>query len=261
RLFREHSTPEENWLIPDTVQDPPSLIVHRISTTNLGLLLNARLAAMDLGFFTLPEFISDTEKSFEAIDRMPRMNGQLFNWYDTRTVEPVKPRFVSSVDNGNLVCCLWTLKQGCLGALNAPLFPHALWSGILNHLEVLEDILQKERWDERLTLVQRLKRRARSLGYKLERWAEALPELERDAIVLDKALSHAGGQSAWWGHEICLRFTHLQALILDFAPWFAPEFAKHISERDLLNITRSELVTLKSLPRICASLERKLDEV
>ena len=261
RLFREFSTPEENWLIPDTVQNPASLIVHRISTTNLGLLLNARLAAMDLGFFTLPEFVADTEKSFEAIDRMPRMNGQLFNWYDTRTLEPVQPRFISSVDNGNLVCCLWTLKQGCLGAVGTPIFPNTLWSGIMDHLEVLEDILQKERWDERLTLVQRLKQRAKSLGSKLERWAEALPELERDAIILDKALSHTGGESAWWGHELCLRFTHLEALLQDFAPWLAPQFAKHIGERDVLNITRSERLSLQSVPRICAALERKLEEV
>jgi cyclic beta-1,2-glucan glucanotransferase len=261
RLFREFSTPEENWLIPDTVQSPASLIVHRISTTNLGLLLNARLSAMDLGFFTLPEFVSDTEKSFEAVDRLPRMNGQLFNWYDTRTLEPVKPRFISSVDNGNLVCCLWTLKQGCLGAVNSPLFPNAVWSGVVDHLDVLEDILRKERWDERLTLVQRLKQRARALGSNLERWAEALPELERDAIVLDKTLSHAGGEAAWWGHELCLRFTHLQTLLYDFAPWLAPQFAKFIAERDFLNIARSQRVTLQSLPRLCAAFDHKLEEM
>ena len=261
RLFREFSTPEENWLIPDTVQSPSSLIVHRISTTNLGLLLNARLSAMDLGFFTLPEFVSDTEKSFEAVDRMPRSNGQLFNWYDTRTLEPVKPPFISSVDNGNLVCCLWTLKQGCLGAVNEPLFHNALWSGIVDHLDVLEDILQKERWDERLTLVQRLRQRARALGSKLEPWAEALPELEGDAIVLDKTLSHAGGEAAWWGHELCLRFTHLQAMLYDFAPWLAPQFAKYVGEHDLLNMARSERMTLQSLPRLCAALDRKLEEI
>jgi cyclic beta-1,2-glucan glucanotransferase len=261
RLFREFSTPEENWLIPDTVQSPASLIVHRISTTNLGLLLNARLSAMDLGFFTLPEFIGVTEKSFETIDRLPRMNGQLYNWYDTRTLEAVKPRFISSVDNGNLVCCLWTLKQGCLEAFNASLFPNALWSGIVDHLSVLEDILRRERWDERLSLVQRLKQRARSLGSKLENWAQALPELESEAIALDKKLSQAGGEAAWWGHELCLRFTHLDSLLYDFAPWLAPQFAKYLSERELLHIARSERVTLNSLPRLCEAFERKLGDL
>ena len=69
RLFREFSTAEENFMIPDTIMKPDILIVHRISTTNLGLLLNARLAAMDLGFLTLPEFLTDTERSFDSIDR------------------------------------------------------------------------------------------------------------------------------------------------------------------------------------------------
>jgi len=48
---------------------------------------------------------------------MPKQDGQMYNWYDTRTLEPVRPRFISSVDNGNLICSLWTLKQGCLEAV------------------------------------------------------------------------------------------------------------------------------------------------
>src|SRR2546423_11032174 len=78
RLFREFSTVEENWLVPDTIQEPASLIVHRISTTNLGLLLNSRLAATALGFFTLPEFQSDTEKSFDTIAAIAKMDGQRY---------------------------------------------------------------------------------------------------------------------------------------------------------------------------------------
>src|SRR5713101_8430837 len=189
RLFREFSTPEENWLIPDIVQEPASLIVHRVSTTNLGLLFNSRLAAMDMGFLTLPEFVADTEKTFEAVDRMPKLNGQLYNWYDTRTLEAVTPRFISSVDNGNLVCCLWTLKQGCLGAVNEPIFSTQLWKGVADHLDTLEDLLRPERWDERLSLVQQLKVRVQALATSAAKWAEALPSIERDVVALDKKLS------------------------------------------------------------------------
>src|ERR1700742_1742152 len=112
RIFPEFSTAEENFMIPDTIMKPDALIVHRISTTNLGLLLNSRLAAMDLGFLTLPEFLTDTERSFDSIDKMPRHEGQMYNWYDNRTLDSVKPRFISAVDNCNLVCALWTVKQG-----------------------------------------------------------------------------------------------------------------------------------------------------
>ena len=258
RLFREFSTPEENWLIPDIVQEPASLIVHRISTTNLGLLFNSRLAAMDMGFVTLPEFVADTEKTFESVDRMPRLNGQLYNWYDTRTLEAVKPRFISSVDNGNLVCCLWTLKQGCLGAMNDSIFSAQLWKGVADHLDTLEDLLRPERWDERLTLIQQLKMRVKTLGASPAKWAEALPSIERDVVALDKKLSESGSEIAWWGHELCLRITHLQSLFYDFAPWLAPQFAKYVDSRDIQNIIRSERLTLESLPRLCAALDRKL---
>lgn len=258
RLFREFSTPEENWLIPDIVQEPASLIVHRVSTTNLGLLFNSRLAAMDMGFLTLPEFVADTEKTFDSVDRMPKLNGQLYNWYDTRTLEAVTPRFISSVDNGNLVCCLWTLKQGCLGAVNEPIFSTQLWKSVADHLDTLEDLLRPERWDERLSLVRQLKVRVTALGSSPAKWAEALPSIERDVVALDKKLSESGSEIAWWGHELCLRITHLQSLFYDFAPWFAPQFAKYADTRDMQNIIRSERLTLGSLPRLCAALNRKV---
>jgi cyclic beta-1,2-glucan synthetase len=258
RLFREFSTAEENWLIPDIVQEPASLIVHRVSTTNLGLLFDARLAAMDLGFLTLPEFAAETEKTFESVERMPKLNGHLYNWYDTRTLEAVKPRFISSVDNGNLVCCLWTLKQGCLSAVNEPIFPAQLWRGVTDHVDTLEELLRVKKWDERLVLVRQLKQRVKDLRVSPADWAEALPPIERDVVALEKKLSESGSEIAWWAHELCLRITHLQSLFYDFAPWMAPQFAKYIGTRDVQNIIHSERLTLESLPRLCAALDRKV---
>src|SRR5260370_4472116 len=258
RMFREFSTAEENRLIPDTVQEPASMIVHRASTTNLGLLLNARLAAADMGFLTLPEFIAETEKTFESIDRLPKLDGQLYNWYDNRTLQPVEPRFISSVDNGNLVCCLWTVKQGCLGAVNEPIFSKQIWRGVADHLDTLEELLPPERWDERRPLVQRLKNRANALGAPPAKWAEALPAVERDVVALDTKLSESGSELAWWGHELCLRITHLESLFYDCVPWLMPQFAKYTDAREMQNIIHSERLTLESLPRICAALDQKL---
>jgi hypothetical protein len=260
RLFREYSTAEENWLIPDTVQEPASLIVHRISTTNLGLLLNSRLSAMDLGFFTLPEFAADTEKTFDSIDRMPKHDGQMYNWYDTRTLEPVRPRFISSVDNGNLICSLWTLKQGCLEAIREPIFRAEMWRGVFDHLETLEDLLASERLGHPANaILKEMKRKIKALGTSATNWAEALPALERDVVALEKKISQeTPGESAWWAHELCLRITHLESLLYDFAPWMTEQFAKHTQTRDIQNILGSERMTLESLPKLCAALDRKL---
>ena len=114
RFFREFSNREEHWLIPDIVQADPPLVAHRVSTTNLGLLLNSRQAAHDLGYLTLDEFVHDSQETLATVDRMEKHRGHLYNWYDNRTLEPVKPLFVSTVDNGNLLCSLWTLKHGAL---------------------------------------------------------------------------------------------------------------------------------------------------
>jgi cyclic beta-1,2-glucan synthetase len=264
RLFREFSTAEENWLVPDTVQEPASLIVHRISTTNLGLLMNSRLAATDLGFFTLPEFLADTEKTLDTIDRMPKLNGQMYNWYDTLTLEPVKPRFVSSVDNGNLVCCLWTVKHGCLGAVNERVFSPELWRGVTDYLDAIEESLRTERLAHPLlSVVKELKQKVKALGTSLTNWSEALPALERDVVVLDKRLSEdpRSSEAGWWAHELCLRITHLENLVYDFVPWLAPQFARHCQDREIQNIIHSERLSLESLPRICAALDQKLGRV
>jgi hypothetical protein len=260
RLFREYSTAEENWLIPDTVQEPASLIVHRISTTNLGLLLNSRLSAMDLGFFTLPEFAADTEKTFDSIDRMPKQDGQMYNWYDTRTLEPVRPRFISSVDNGNLVCSLWTMKQGCLEALREPIFRAELWRGVADHLEMIADSLATERLGHPASaLVKDMRGRIKALATSAPEWAEALPTLERDVVALEKKLSQEiPGESAWWAHELCLRITHLESLFYDFAPWMTAQFAKYTQTREIQNILASERMTVESLPRLCTALDAKL---
>jgi hypothetical protein len=134
RFFREYSNESENWLIPDIVEQDHGLVAHRISPTNIGFLLNARLAAYDLGFTTFLEFIEDSERTFETLARLPKHDGQLYNWYDTQTLEAVKPRFVSTVDNGNLVCSLWTQKQAYLEASKRPVFRTALLQGIGDHL-------------------------------------------------------------------------------------------------------------------------------
>ncbi len=263
RLFREFSTAEENWLVPDTVMEPASLIIHRISTTNLGLLMNSRLAALDMGFLTLPEFAADTERTFDAIDRMPRHEGQMYNWYDTQTLEAVKPRFVSTVDNGNLICALWTVKQGCLSAISQPIFGASTWQGVLDHLETIEGILQAEEHEGSLiAAVQGLKQRTQALGSSPEAWSDALQVLEEDVITLDKKLAGVdNSEASWWAHELCLRITHLEHLLYDFAPWLLPQYAKYRTTPVLKELVAPEKLTLQVLPELCANLDAKLSRL
>jgi cyclic beta-1,2-glucan synthetase len=261
RLFREFSTAEENWLIPDTIQKPEALVLHRISTTNLGLLLNSRLAAVDLGFLTVPEFVTDTERTFDSIDRMPKMNGQMYNWYDNFTLEAVKPRFISAVDNGNLVCALWTVKQGCLGAIHEPIFRPEILQGVRDHLDTIEGLFTAEGQDDSLlAAVREMKQRVGSLGTSPATWLEGLTGCERVIVALAKKLSSDAieSEARWWVYELRLRISHLESLVYDFAPWLQPQFAKCCSDPAILQIIQPEKLTLEALPKICHTLDQKI---
>ena len=114
---------EDRWLPPDNFQEEPRhQVAHRTSPTNQGLLLVATLAAEDFGYLTTGSLLERLEKTFETLDRLERHRGHFYNWYDTRTLEPLQPTYVSTVDSGNLVGCLLTLKQGLLEKMNAPLW-------------------------------------------------------------------------------------------------------------------------------------------
>jgi cyclic beta-1,2-glucan synthetase len=113
RYFSDWSNAATNWLIPDNVRDDGTAAM-RLSPTNLGMLLNARIAAVHFGTLSIEEFVFATQKTLDVVDRLPKYAGHLFNWYDVETLAPLEPRFVSTVDSGNLVACLWTLKQAAL---------------------------------------------------------------------------------------------------------------------------------------------------
>ena len=136
RYFAEFSTPEHNWLIPDNVQEEPPAIAARISPTNLGLLLNARQVACEFGYLTIPEFAEQTLRRSPPSTSFHAYRGHLLNWYDTRTLAPLPPSFVSSVDSGNLLASLWTLHRGCLERLQPAAvraLPHAGFLGLRSH--------------------------------------------------------------------------------------------------------------------------------
>ncbi|MFZ0967498.1 MAG: glucoamylase family protein [Candidatus Acidiferrales bacterium] len=260
RFFREFSTAEENWLIPDIVQEDAPGIAHRISPTNLGFLLTSRLAAHDLGFTTLPEFIAATGRSFDTFREMPKLNGHLYNWYDTLTLEAVAPRFVSTVDSGNLVCSLWTLKQGCLEAKARKVFDPSLWRGILDHVDLISEILVSAKEQELIEKLDALKHRMAPLAVSATKWLEALPEIEIEVASFEEAAlsSNCSSEIKWWAQEMHMRVRKLVELAYDFAPWFSPVYAKLRSDFPIQDGIDPSAMTLESARNVIRSLDQKL---
>jgi len=104
---------EDHHLPPDNVQLTPELrIAHRTSPTNIGLGLLATLAAHDLGFIETAELVRRIDNTLTTIEQLDGWEGHLLNWYDTRTLTPLLPAYVSTVDSGNLAGALLTLSVG-----------------------------------------------------------------------------------------------------------------------------------------------------
>lgn len=112
QFFRKHLTAEFNYLIPDNLQlVPERKIAERTSPTNIGFSMLATLAAYDLGFITLKENIALLKNIFTGIKQLETFSGNLFNWYNPRTLEPLAPRYISFVDSSNFLSYCITLKQ------------------------------------------------------------------------------------------------------------------------------------------------------
>jgi cyclic beta-1,2-glucan synthetase len=111
--FDTFVTVGENWLPPDNFQEfPGPTVASRTSPTNMGLALLANLAAQDLGYLSAAGLIRRTHDSLATMQRLERYRGHFYNWYDTRTLQPLPPLYISSVDSGNLAGHLLTLGSG-----------------------------------------------------------------------------------------------------------------------------------------------------
>jgi cyclic beta-1,2-glucan synthetase len=112
QYFETFVREESNWLAPDNYQEYPTpVIADRTSPTNIGLQLLSTVSAYDMGYIGFLELIDRTEKVLATLERLEKMNGHFFNWYDTRTLEPLRPQYISTVDSGNLAAHLLAVKQ------------------------------------------------------------------------------------------------------------------------------------------------------
>ena len=115
RYYLHFCTAEDRWLPPDNFQEqPPVGAAHRTSPTNIGLCLLSFIAALDLALIERAEAVGSIARIVSTLEEMPRFAGHFYNWYDTRTLSPLPPAMVSTVDSGNLCASLIALRQALL---------------------------------------------------------------------------------------------------------------------------------------------------
>jgi cellobiose phosphorylase len=140
-FFESFVTAQENWLPSDNFQEAPApVLAARTSPTNIGLALLANLAARDLGYLSAGGLLRRTRDTFATLHRLERHRGHFYNWYDTRTLQPLLPRYVSSVDSGNLAGHLLTLGSGLRELPDEKIFTPQIIAGLRDTIKVLQEL-------------------------------------------------------------------------------------------------------------------------
>lgn len=201
----------DNWLPPDNYQENPvERIAHRTSPTNIGLSLLANLAAYDFGYITAGTLLHRSINTFDSLDRMEKYETHLYNWYDTQTLQPLHPRYISTVDSGNFAGHVITLKQGIISLAQQRIVPERYFEGLLDTVRIM-----KENPGYAKTLV--------PVESALENYCSHKPEnLIQFSNALDTLialLQQHNMSGAEWQEKLMLQLTGMKEHLTAFVPW------------------------------------------
>ena len=204
RYFDDFVGPQTSWLPPDNVQETPTReIFMRTSPTNIGLSMLATVAANDFGYITIDDLVERNLRTLETLGRLERFEGHLFNWYDLSTLEPLRPRYVSAVDSGNLLASLWTFQTSCDELAARPLLDESALRGIADTLSVLRQIAPNQKEAERPLAFLRLEGLTRDQPANLE---EIIIRIRAARQLAQDLLLHYRGQETdprvYWAQQI-----------------------------------------------------------
>ena len=115
------------------------MVAHRTSPTNMGLALLANLSAYDFGYISAGRLIDRTEKTLDTMGSLERHRGHFYNWYDTQSLKPLLPIYISTVDSGNLAGHLLTLRPGLLALPDDKILGVRWLEGLSVTFGILED--------------------------------------------------------------------------------------------------------------------------
>jgi cyclic beta-1,2-glucan synthetase len=156
RFFEAFVGSDDHFLPPDNFQeDPQPVLAHRTSPTNVGLYLLATVGARDLGWIGIAETLDRLEATLATMGRLERFRGHFYNWYGTDTLRPLEPRYVSTVDSGNLAGHLLVVATACRDASQRPLLGDVSLAGIADAVRLVEEASSRLGDDRRTQTVTR----------------------------------------------------------------------------------------------------------
>ncbi|MBZ5521256.1 MAG: cyclic beta 1-2 glucan synthetase [Acidobacteriia bacterium] len=256
-FFEKFVSAEDHWLPPDNYQESPiPAIGHRTSPTNMGLSLLANLSAYDFGYLSASQLLERTDESFKTMASLDRHRGHFYNWYETQTLKPLSPHYVSTVDSGNLVAHMLTLEPGLTGLADQKILAPRFFSGLLDTLEVFLDAVN-EALPQNGEAAQRTLLHAGDLKRQLERLCASPPatlpdarsSLEQLVVIVTQMAERPQGQpdsqTAWWAVALTRQCQAALEDLTFLAPW-------SVVEHDLGELHGFPLNTIPTLRELAA---------
>jgi hypothetical protein len=213
----------DHWLAPDNFQEQPAAgIAHRTSPTNIGLSLLAHLSAHDFGFLSTQKLLDRTGNTLATLGELDRYRGHFFNWYDTQTLAVLSPRYVSSVDSGNLAGHLLTLRAGLLEIPDQPILDRRVFDALSTTAGILLESLVEQPPEDLLQLKRALDAACESNPSTLSDFHRSLTQLAASAAAVAGGLdAQSEVEGHWWARALADDAADALADLMQVAPWTA----------------------------------------
>ncbi|MFM7292172.1 MAG: glucoamylase family protein, partial [Planctomycetia bacterium] len=236
RYFEEHVTARTNWLPPDNVQmNGEPVVAPRTSPTNIAMALLSDLAACDFGWCSVARLTDRIGRTFDTLGGLKRDHGHLLNWYDIHSLEPLVPRYVSTVDSGNLVGSLLVLAGGLEELADAPVLPPRLFAGLDDTLRVFAEVRDAGNHHgagHAAAPPEGLPDGVLHEPVTVARAAAVLPLVLASAGTARAAAAHAHADTRWWAEAVVRVATDQLADLAHLAPWTTlPPAPEHFWQR------------------------------
>jgi cyclic beta-1,2-glucan synthetase len=277
RFFDTFVTPADHMLPPDNFQDDPApVLAHRTSPTNLGLYLLSVVAARDFGWIGTAETTTRLEATLESMNTLERFRGHFYNWYGTLDLRPLEPKYISSVDSGNLAGHLIALWNACGEMVAHPVMGPQCLRGIADSLDLMRQSLsafgdeseasRRKPLSEALDVLSALLRDTPATATGIAVRLNALAPAAQTAADRARSLLESRGNGVTADDELPVWANAIYAAILShqedldlLMPWaglIARDSAAIASEGtplvdEQLGILLAAMPTLADLPRIC----------
>jgi len=271
RFFDIFVDQDSNWLPPDNYQEEPvTILAMRTSPTNMGLSLLANMTAYYYGYINLNNYLLRMEKSLDTMKSLERYRGHFYNWYDIESLQILNPPYISTVDSGNLVGYLITIKNGLKMISEEKIDPARMLLGLKDSIEVMmQQIIRKkyQREEDKLQksqLLQDLENLKRVLSQPIDSYEDLSNVIEivsSDISVLKSLpIINTEEELNWWFNSFIKNFDELEMEYSTFLSWWEHlssiinllldnEYIKATSSNSSKNITEISNKERKISPR------------